>query len=179
MAVAEWTGAVIDWKVALEDLKRFVAPAFDRSETRTSAGAFIDGLLSSAERKTGWMLAEEAGLDRPYRIQSLLGRSSWSADALRDLVRDYVSDALGDPDGVLVVDETGFLKKGTHSVGVARQYSGTAGRIENSQVGVFVSYASRFGHALIDRQLYLPKAWAQDGPRRATGQSGKFSRDMN
>ncbi len=128
-----------------------MAPAFGRSETRTSAGAFIDGLLSSAERKTGWMLAEEAGLDRPYRIQSLLGRSSWSADALRDLVRDYVSDALGDPDGVLVVDETGFLKKGTHSVGVARQYSGTAGRIENSQVGVFVSYATRFGHALIDR----------------------------
>ena len=167
MAVAEWTGAVIDWKVALEDLKRLVAPAFGRSETRASAGAFIDGLLSSAERKTGWMLAEEAGLDRPYRIQSLLGRSSWSADALRDLVRDYVSDALGDPGGVLVVDETGFLKKGIHSVGVARQYSGTAGRIENSQVGVFVSYASRFGHALVDRQLYLPKAWAQDGTRRA------------
>lgn len=139
MAVAEWTGTVIDWKVALEGLKRRMAPAFGRSETRASARAFIDGLLSSAERKTGWMLAEEAGLERPYRIQSLLGRGSWSADALRDLVRDYVSDALGDPGGVLVVDETGFLKKGIHSVGVARQYSGTAGRIENSQVGVFVS----------------------------------------
>lgn len=167
MAVADWTGTVIDWKVALADLKRLMAPAFGRSETRASAGAFIDGLLSSAERKTGWMLAEEAGLERPYRIQSLLGRSSWSADALRDQVRGYVAEALGDPGGVLVVDETGFLKKGTHSVGVARQYSGTAGRIENSQVGVFVSYASRFGHALIDRQLYLPKAWAQDGARRA------------
>ena len=167
MAMAEWTGTIIDWKVALVDLKRLVAPAFGRSETRASAGAFIDGLLSSAERKTGWMLAEEAGLERPYRIQSLLGRSSWSADALRDLVRGYVADALGDRDGVLVVDETGFLKKGTHSVGVARQYSGTAGRIENCQIGVFVSYASRFGHALVDRQLYLPKAWAQDAARRA------------
>jgi SRSO17 transposase len=167
MAVSEWAGTVVDWKVALEELKQLMAPAFGRSEIRASAGAFIDGLLSSAERKTGWMLAEEAGLERPYRIQSLLGRSSWSADGLRDLVRGYVAEALGDRDGVLVVDETGFLKKGIHSVGVARQYSGTAGRIENSQIGVFVSYASRFGHALVDRQLYLPKAWAQDGARRA------------
>ena len=167
MAVAEWTGAVIDWRAGLDDLKRLIEPAFGRSETRASAGAFLDGLLSSAERKTGWMLAEEVGFERPYRIQSLLGRSSWSADALRDLVRDYVAGALGDPDGVLVVDETGFLKKGAHSVGVGRQYSGTAGRIENSQVGVFASYASRFGHALIDRRLYLPKVWAEDEARRA------------
>ena len=166
MAVAEWTGAVIDWRAGLDDLKRLIEPAFGRSETRASAGAFLDGLLSSAERKTGWMLAEEAGFERPYKIQSLLGRSSWSADALRDLVRDYVVGALGDPDGVLVVDETGFLKKGAHSVGVGRQYSGTAGRIENSQVGVFASYASRFGHALIDRRLYLPKVWAEDAARR-------------
>jgi SRSO17 transposase len=137
-----------------------------RAETRFSAGAFIDGLLSSAERKTGWILAEEAGFERPYRIQSLLGRSSWSADRLRDLVRDYVIEALGDPGGVLVIDETGFLKKGSHSVGVGRQYSGTAGRIENSQIGVFACYASRFGHALIDRQLYLPKDWAEDEARR-------------
>ena len=111
------------------------------------------------------MLSEEAGFERPYRIQSLLGRSSWSADHLRDLVRDYVVDALG-ADGVLVIEETGFLKKGKHSVGVGRQYSGTAGRIENSQVGVFACYASRFGHALIDRQLYLPKDWAADKARR-------------
>lgn len=164
--VSEWAGTIIDWQVELDRLKQYLAPAFGRSEIRVSAGAFIDGLLSSAERKTGWMLSEEAGFERPYRIQSLLGRSSWSADHLRDLVRDYVAQALGDPDGVLVVDETGFLKKGTHSVGVARQYSGTAGRIENSQVGVFVSYASRFGHALVDRQLYLPKVWAQDNMRR-------------
>lgn len=167
MAVAEWTGTLVDWQGALGEMKRFLAPALGRSETRTSAGAFIDGLLSSAERKTGWMLAEEAGLERPYRIQSLLGRSSWSADALRDLVRCYVVEALGDADGVLIVDETGFVKKGTHSVGVGRQYSGTAGRIENCQVGVFAAYASRYGHALIDRQLYLPKVWAEDEPRRA------------
>ena len=100
-------------------------------------------------------MAEQAGLKRPYRIQSLLGRSLWSADALRDEVRDYVIEALGDPDGVVVVDETGFVKKGEHSVGVARQYTGTAGRIVNSQVGVFLSYASRLGQALIDRRLYL------------------------
>jgi SRSO17 transposase len=115
------------------------------------------------------MLAEQAGHARPFRMQSLLGRSSWSADALRDHVRDYAVDALGDPAGVLVVDETGFLKKGTHSVGVGRQYSGTAGRIENCQIGVFACYASRWGQALIDRQLYLPKGWAEDPERRARG----------
>lgn len=166
MAVAEWTGALLDWKASLEALQERLAPAFCRSETRQSASAFIEGLLSPAERKTGWMLAERAGLARPYRIQSLLGRSRWSADLLRDLVRSYVAEALGDRDGVLVVDDTGFLKKGSHSVGVGRQYSGTAGRIENCQIGVFVSYASRFGHALIDRQLYLPKDWASDEVRR-------------
>lgn len=166
MSVAAWSGTLIDWKAALLALKEHLAPALGRAETRFSAGAFIDGLLSSAERKTGWMLAEEAGFERPYRIQSLLGRSSWSADRLRDLVRDYVIEALGDPGGVLVIDETGFLKKGSHSVGVGRQYSGTAGRIENSQIGVFACYASRFGHALIDRQLYLPKDWAEDEARR-------------
>ena len=112
------------------------------------------------------MLAEEAGLDRPFRIQSLLGRSAWSADALRMLVQDYAMAAVGDKDGVLVVDETGFLKKGAHSVGVGRQYSGTAGRIENCQVGVFLGYASRYGHTLIDRRLYLPKTWAEDSERR-------------
>ena len=166
MSVAAWSGTLIDWKSALVELKDHIAPALGRLETRFSAGAFIDGLLSGAERKTGWMLAEEAGLERPYRIQSLLGRSSWSADCLRDLVRDYVAEALGCSDGVLVIDETGFLKKGRHSVGVGRQYSGTAGRIENSQIGVFACYASRLGHALIDRQLYLPKDWATDQVRR-------------
>lgn len=167
MTVSDWACSVLDWRMSLEGLKAFIAPAFKRSEQRSSAGVFIDGLLSGAERKTGWMLAEEAGLARPYRIQSLLGRSSWSADRLCERVRGYALEALGDPDGVLVIDETGFLKKGIHSVGVARQYSGTAGRIENCQIGVFASYASRWGHALIDRRLYLPKAWASDPERRA------------
>ncbi|MEJ2410272.1 MAG: IS701 family transposase [Novosphingobium sp.] len=166
MAVAEWAGALVDWRAALDELKAHLAPALGRAETRASGGAFIDGLLSGAERKTGWMLAEEAGLDRPYRIQSLLGRSAWSADVLRERVQDYVMAALGDSGGVLVVDETGFLKKGAHSVGVARQYSGTAGRIENSQAGVFLGYASRYGQALIDRRLYLPQVWAEDSERR-------------
>lgn len=140
MSVSDWAESVSDWRYALEDLKGFIAPAFKRSEQRASAGVFIDGLLSGAERKTGWMLAEEAGLARPYRVQSLLGRSSWSADALCERVRNYAIEALSDADGVLVVDETGFLKKGKHSAGVARQYSGTAGRIENCQIGVFASY---------------------------------------
>ena len=104
MSIAAWSGTLIDWKSALVELKDHIAPALGRSETRFSAGAFIDGLLSGTERKTGWMLAEEAGLERPYRIQSLLGRSSWSADCLRDLVRDYVAEALGCSDGVLVID---------------------------------------------------------------------------
>lgn len=131
MSVADWTGTLIDWQAALQELREIIAPAFGRREQQQSANAFIDGVLSGAERKTGWMLAEEAGFERPYRIQSLLGRSSWSADELCRLVRCYGIEALGDPDGMLVVDKTGFLKKGTASAGVARQYSGTAGRIEN------------------------------------------------
>ncbi len=138
MTVVAWSGTLVDWRDALEVLKAWIGPALGRAETRASASAFIDGVLSSAERKTGWMLAEQAGHAQPYSIQSLLGRSSWSADALRDKLRDYAVDALGDSASVLVVDETGFLKKGTHSVGVGRQYSGTAGRIENCQIGVFI-----------------------------------------
>ena len=112
-------------------------------------------------------MAEQSGAERPYRMQSLLGRSQWDADELRDEVRDYVVEALGDEDGVLIVDETGFVKKGDRSAGVARQYSGTAGRIENSQVGVFLAYASRYGQALIDRRLYLPESWTKDRERCA------------
>jgi SRSO17 transposase len=133
---------------------------------KETSSAFLDGLLSGIERKTGWLMAEQAGAERPYRMQSLLGRSRWDAEALRDEVGAYAMEALADADGVLVIDETGFLKKGEHSVGVARQYSGTAGRIENCQVGVFLSYASRWGHALIDRRLYLPRDWAEDDARR-------------
>ncbi|HEY5091118.1 MAG TPA: IS701 family transposase [Polyangia bacterium] len=169
MSVALWSGSSLQWERDLSALKSRLAPVFGRREVRASAGAFIDGLLSGISRKTGWLLAEQAGLDRPYRMQSLLGRSSWNADVLRDLVRAEVIGSLGDPRGVLVVDETGFLKKGTHSVGVARQYSGTAGRVENCQVGVFLGYASPLGQALIDRRLYLPDAWAADEARRRQG----------
>jgi SRSO17 transposase len=170
MSVADWSGSLLEWERALAGLKERLSAVFGRAELRGTASAFLDGLLSGVERKTGWLLAEQAGLDRPYRMQSLLGRSHWEADGLRDAVRDYVIEALGDSGGVLVVDETGFVKKGQHSVGVARQYSGTAGRIENCQVGVFLAYASRFGQALIDRRLYLPKDWAEDAGRRAKAQ---------
>src|SRR4051794_12322616 len=167
MSVGEWSGSLLSWEGELSTLKKRLGPIFGRRELRETGGAFLDGLLSGAERKTGWLMAEQAGLERPWRMQGLLGRSRWDADALKDEVRRYALEALGDTEGVLVVDETGFVKKGTHSVGVARQYSGTAGRIENSQVGVFLAYASRFGQALIDRHLYLPEAWAGDAERRA------------
>lgn len=166
MRVSDWCLSSLDWAAELSSFKEQLSPALGRAETRRSAGAFIDGLLSGIERKTGWMMAEQAGDERPYRLQSLLGRSRWDADCLRDLVRDQIVSDLGGEGSVLVIDETGFLKKGTHSVGVGRQYSGTAGRIENSQIGVFLSLAGRYGHALIDRRLYLPKAWAEDGERR-------------
>ena len=161
MSVAEWCGSLLEWERALAGLKERLFSVFGRAELRGTASAFVDGLLSGVERKTGWLLAEQAGLDRPYRMQSLLGRSRWEADELRDTVRDYVIEALGDSGGVLVVDETGFVKKGQHSVGVARQYSGTAGRIENCQVGVFLAYASRFGQALMTGSSICRKA----GPR--------------
>lgn len=167
MSVAAWSGSLLGWENELASLKRRLAPVFRRREVQETGSAFVDGLLSGVERKTGWLMSEQAGFERPYRMQSLLGRSHWDAEALRDEVRGYAMEALGDRDGVLVVDETGFLKKGEHSVGVARQYSGTAGRIENCQVGVFLAYAGRYGQALIDRRLYLPETWAKDGSRRA------------
>ena len=166
MSISAWSGALLRWDEELAAFKSRIGSAFGRAELRRSAGAFIDGLLSGVARKTGWQLAEQAGLERPYQMQSLIGRSSWDADRLAKLVCAEVLADLGDEAGVLVVDETGFLKKGTHSVGVARQYSGTAGRVENCQVGVFLAYASPFGQALIDRRLYLPQAWAQDAARR-------------
>lgn len=167
MSVAAWSGSILAWEREWAALKERLAGAFGRREVRQTAGAFLDGLLSGIERKTGWLMAEQAGLARPTRMQALLGRSRWEAEGLRDVVRRYVFEALGDADGVLVVDETGFVKKGERSVGVARQYSGTAGRVENCQIGVFLAYASRFGQALIDRRLYLPEAWAADETRRA------------
>jgi SRSO17 transposase len=129
--------------------------------------AYLRGLLSPVERKNGWQLAEAAGDRTPDGVQDFLARMRWDAEAVRDDLRAYVVEHLGDGGAVLVLDETGFLKKGRKSVGVQRQYSGTAGRIENCQIGVFLGYASRHGHALIDRALYLPECWAGDPRRRA------------
>jgi len=139
---------------------------FARSEPRRRAIGYVRGLLGQTERKNGWQLAEHLGDPNPDGVQHLLARAGWDADAVRDDLTRYVAEHLGHPDGVLVVDETGFLKKGTKSVGVARQYSGTAGRIENCQVGVFLGYVTPKGRALLDRALYLPKEWAADADRR-------------
>lgn len=166
MTVSDWSGSGLGWERELAALKGRLGPVFRRREGRKACGAFIDGLLSGIERKTGWQMAEQAGQKGPWRIQALLGRSQWDDELMRSIVFDYIAEALADSSGVLIVDETGFLKKGQHSVGVARQYSGTAGRIENCQIGVFAAYASRFGQALIDRRLYLPEAWAKDAERR-------------
>ena len=151
-----------EWTAELETLWEQVAPRFGRVEVRHRAGGFLRGLLSAAERKNGWQLAEQAGDTTPDGMQRLLNHARWDPDEVRDDLRDYVVEHLGDPGGVLVVDETGFLKKGTKSAGVQRQYSGTAGRIENCQIGVFLAYASRHGHALVDRELYLPESWTAD-----------------
>jgi SRSO17 transposase len=154
------------WKRELSAAHGRIAGLFARSEVRERSHSYLQGLLSHCERKNGWQLAEWMGEAAPYRVQHLLDRSRWDADAARDQVREYVLEELSDPEAVLIADETGFLKKGLHSVGVKRQYTGTAGRIENSQVGVFLCYATPQGAALVDRELYLPEEWAADGPRR-------------
>src|SRR3954452_24056682 len=154
-----------EWRDELEQVQDRLGALFVRPEPRKQAGLYLEALLSSAERKNGWQMAEQIGDPRPWRTQRVLSHALWSQDKARALCRDYVIEHLGSPDGVLIVDETGFLKKGTQSVGVARQYSGTAGRIENCQIGVFLSYGSSKGHALIDRELYLPQAWTNDRQR--------------
>src|SRR5215213_8824038 len=153
------------WSVELEALWERIAPRFGRVEVRRRAGAFLRGLLAGVERKNGWQLAEHAGEHTPDGMQRLLNHARWDPDEVRDDLRAYVVEHLGDLQAVLVVDETGFLKKGSKSAGVQRQYSGTAGRIENCQVGVFLAYASPSGHALIDREPYLPEGWLSDRPR--------------
>jgi SRSO17 transposase len=155
------------WSTASGEVKRRLRPLFTQERVAVSAGLFLDGLLGPERRKTGWMRAEAAGDPGPWRQQAILGRGRWEADALRDLVRDHVVESLADRDAVLVLDETGFLKQGKGSCGVARQYTGSAGKITNCQVGVFAAYVSRHGHAFIDRALYLPKAWADDPVRLA------------
>jgi SRSO17 transposase len=158
---------VWDWAVGLEKVVERIGPRFARSEPRVRAGVYLRGLLSAAERKNGWTLSEQAGDRTPDAMQRLLNHADWNADGVRDDLRDYVVEHLGDDSAVLVVDETGFLKKGTKSAGVARQYSGTAGRIENSQIGVFLAYAAPAGRTFIDRELYLPRAWTEDRDRCA------------
>ena len=153
------------WRVYWAEIERRIGTIFARSEARTRAMAYLTGLLSTAERKNGWQIAEISGDQTPYGVQHLLSRADWNPDVLRDRLYAYVTDYLAAPDAIGVLDETGFLKKGTHSAGVARQYSGTAGRIENSQIGVFLSYATAHGHTLLDRELYLPAAWTDDRER--------------
>jgi SRSO17 transposase len=155
-----------DWAGELERVWQRLRPRFARAEMRVRSRRYLHGLLGGVARKNGWQLAEAAGERTPHGMQDLLNRAVWDADAVRDDLRAYVVEHLGDPAAVLVIDETGFLKKGTRSVGVQRQYSGTAGRIENCQIGVFLAYASPLGHAFLDRTLYLPRQWAGDGSRR-------------
>jgi len=161
------SASVLAWREELSALEARLGELFVRAEPRRQAGLYLEGLLSAVNRKNGWQLAEQIGDVRPWRTQRVLSHVLWDQDAARDLCRDYAVEHLGANDGVLIVDETGFLKKGEHSAGVARQYSGTAGRIENAQVGVFLAYASDKGHALIDRALYLPEEWCTDAGKRA------------
>ena len=149
----------------LTELQARIGPRFRRAEVRSRAGRFLEGLLANVPRKNGWQMAEELGENGPRGVQRLLGEADWDEEAVRDDLRAYVIEHLGAADGLLVMDETGFLKKGKKSAGVARQYSGTAGRRENSQVGVFLLYASKKGYAFIDRALYLPEEWTQDRVR--------------
>ncbi len=154
------------WAEGLDGVIARIGPRFGRAEPRRRAWSYLRGLLAPIERKNGWQLAEAVGDATPDGVQDFLSRVHWDADAVRDDLQAYVVQHLSDPDGVAVLDETGFLKKGKKSAGVQRQYSGTAGRIENCQIGVFLGYASHHGQALVDRALYLPADWAKNEDRR-------------
>src|SRR5271157_18192 len=153
------------WASSLREVKGRIRLLFSQERVARSAEQFLDGLLGNEPRKTGWMRAEAAGDLGPWRQQAILGRGRWDADALRDIVREYALGTLADETAVLVIAETGFLKQGKASCGVARQYTGSAGKITTCQIGVFASYVSRHGHAFIDRSLYLPKEWTDDPAR--------------
>src|SRR6202789_3784600 len=154
------------WAASLREIKQRIRPLFKQERVARNVGLFLESLLGDEQRKTGWMRAEAAGDPGPWRQQAIiLGRRDWDADALCDIVRGYVIEHLADDDAVLVIDETGFLKQGKASCGVGRQYTGSAGKITNCQIGVFASYVSRHGHAFIDRALYLPKEWTDDPTR--------------
>jgi SRSO17 transposase len=152
----------------LDAVVELIAGRFGRVEPRRRVGAYLRGLLAGLERKNGWTLAEHAGAVSPDGMQRLLRTAGWDVDGVRDDLRGYVLDRLGDPAGVFVVDETGFIKKGIRSAGVQRQYTGTTGKVDNCQLGVFLAYASPRGRALIDRELYLPASWTDDRSRCAT-----------
>jgi SRSO17 transposase len=155
------------WSAYLEELHARIAHRFLRPEVRARAYRYLSGLLGEVGRKNSWQMAEAIGEARPRGVQHLLNDARWDPDLVREDLREYVVEHLGDEQsGVLVVDETGFLKKGEKSVGVARQYTGTAGKRENCQVGVFLCYASSKGAAFVDRELYLPEEWAYDPERR-------------
>jgi len=158
---------VAGWQEELAALHARIAPRFARPEVRARAGRYLCGLLEAVERRNGWQLAEAIGERSPDGVQRLLNGARWDAGEVRDDLREYVVEYFADPEAVLVIDETGFLKKGKKSAGVARQYSGTAGKVENCQVGVFLAYATPRGRAFIDRTLYLPEEeWANDEERR-------------
>ena len=165
-ACRDEVGEVARWAEGIEQVYQCVAGRFRRPEPRRRALDYLKGLLSPIERKNGWQLAERAGDATPYGVQRLLSTYRWDADLVRDDLAGYVVEHLAGADGVLVVDETGFLKKGNKSAGVQRQYSGTAGRVENCQIGVFLAYTSAKGRTLLDRELYLPQVWAGDAERR-------------
>jgi SRSO17 transposase len=161
------------WEKSFEAFHARFGGIFARSESRDQARKYLRGLLSEAERKNGWQVAEVVGDANPDKTQRLLYQAQWQADQARDELRRYVSEALGDAEGIGIVDETGFIKKGVKSAGVKRQYTGTAGKIDNSQVGTFLAYASGRGHTLIDRRLFLPEEWTKDIPRRTAAKVPK------
>lgn len=162
--------SVAEWQEHFDSAFARIAGRFKRVEPRWAAHDYLLAVLSDVDTRSGWQLAEQAGHRSPHRMQSLLAEAVWDADAVRDDLRCYVMDELGEPSGVLIIDDTGDLKAGTRSVGVQRQYTGTAGRIENAQVATFLAYATTKGRALIDRELYLPRSWTDDRNRcRAAG----------
>src|SRR3954463_11326015 len=167
MGVASIETTLELWASSLRDSKARMRRLFTQERVAASAGQFLDGLLGAERRKTGWTRAEAAGDPGPWRQQAILGRGRWDADALRDIVRDYALETLADPDAVLVIDETGFLKQGKASCGVGRQYTGSAGKITNCQIGVFAAYVSRRGQGFSARALSLPQTWTSDPARMA------------
>ena len=165
--IAETEQAPLEFKQEKEEIEKRISSCFSRSEVRETTGHYLEALIRPVARKNCWQLAEEAGEENPYGMQRLLRKAHWDAEVVRDDLRSYVVDRLADGEETIgVIDETGFLKKGNKSVGVQRQYSGTAGKIENCQIGVFLAYVVSRGKAFIDRELYLPQEWAQDQARR-------------